>query len=78
MAFSICRGKRDSNPNKCKKLASCKVAHGKKRTFCRKKNNRSMKNKKTAKKSMVNEAARLKGVSNKTERKLQRLRKQLM
>jgi hypothetical protein len=37
-----------------------------------------MKNKKTAKKSMVNEAARLKGVSNKTERKLQRLRKQLM
>ena len=38
---SICRGKRTSNPNKCKKISSCKVASGKKRTFCRKKHNKT-------------------------------------
>lgn len=33
---SICIGKRPYNPNRCKKLRGCKVASGKKRTFCRK------------------------------------------
>ena len=34
---SLCRGKRVSNPNKCKKITHCKIARGKNRTFCRKK-----------------------------------------
>lgn len=34
---SMCRGKRVANPNKCKKVKHCKVASGKKRTYCRKK-----------------------------------------
>ena len=33
---SLCIGKRPVNPNRCKKLRGCKVASGKKRTFCRK------------------------------------------
>ena len=33
---SFCKGKRTSNPNKCKKIKYCKVARGKKRTYCRK------------------------------------------
>ena len=37
---SICKGKR-VKPNKCKKLRGCKVARGPKRTFCRRKRNRS-------------------------------------
>lgn len=36
---SLCRGKRVSNPNKCKKLKGCKVAKGSKRTYCRKTHN---------------------------------------
>lgn len=36
---SLCRGKRVKNPNRCKKLPGCKVATGKKRSFCRKKKN---------------------------------------
>ena len=39
MGRSLCKGKRTSQPNKCKKLKGCKVASGKKRTFCRKKHN---------------------------------------
>ena len=35
---SLCKGKR-VNPNKCKKVRGCKVASGKKRTFCRKSRN---------------------------------------
>lgn len=35
---SLCKGKRVANPNKCKKVRGCKVASGKKRTYCRKKN----------------------------------------
>lgn len=34
---SLCRGKRVANPNKCKKIRHCKIASGKKRTYCRKK-----------------------------------------
>ena len=34
---SFCRGKRTANPNKCKKIAHCKVASGTKRQYCRKK-----------------------------------------
>ena len=34
---SLCKGKRTSNPNRCKKVKNCKVARGNKRTFCRKK-----------------------------------------
>lgn len=33
---SLCRGKR-TNPDKCTKIKHCKIATGKKRTFCRKK-----------------------------------------
>ena len=39
MARSICKGKRVV-PNKCKKLRGCKVASGKKRTYCRKTHNK--------------------------------------
>lgn len=35
--LSLCRGKRIKNPNRCKKVKGCKVASGKKRTYCRKK-----------------------------------------
>ena len=40
MGHSLCKGKRTSQPNKCKKLNGCKVASGKTRTFCRKKHNK--------------------------------------
>ena len=43
---SLCKGKRTSNPNKCKKMRGCKVASGKKRTFCRNKRNKTKSNKK--------------------------------
>lgn len=33
---SMCRGKRVV-PNKCKRITHCKVARGRKRTYCRKK-----------------------------------------
>jgi len=32
---SICKGKSVSKPNKCRKHKTCKVANGKKRSFCR-------------------------------------------
>lgn len=38
MAKSLCKGKR-VKPNKCKKLRGCKVATGRKRTYCRKAKN---------------------------------------
>ena len=34
---SLCRKMRFSNPNKCKKAKTCRVARGTKRTYCRKK-----------------------------------------
>jgi hypothetical protein len=43
---SLCRGKSVKKPNKCKKVRGCKVASGKKRTFCRKSRNHTKKNKK--------------------------------
>jgi hypothetical protein len=33
---SLCRGKSVKKPNRCKKVKGCKVASGKKRTYCRK------------------------------------------
>ena len=32
---SICKGKTIKNPNKCRKYKTCKVVHGKKRSYCR-------------------------------------------
>ena len=49
MTKSLCKGKRTSQPNRCKKVQGCKVAKGTKRTFCRKKHNKSSKTKKTQK-----------------------------
>lgn len=49
MKNSLCKGKSVKNPNKCKKIASCKVAKGTKRTFCRKKHNKTKSAKKSAK-----------------------------
>lgn len=34
---SLCRGKRIQQPNRCNKVKGCKIAKGKKRTYCRKK-----------------------------------------
>lgn len=36
---SPCQGKSVEKPNRCKKIRGCKVAKGKKRTFCRKAKN---------------------------------------
>jgi len=72
---SICRGKRTSNPNKCKKISSCKVASGKKRTFCRKKHNKTKKGSpKTRRVKRRSEVARLKGHSRKLVKELKKLR----
>ncbi len=49
---SMCKGKRTSKPNKCKKLKGCKVASGKKRTFCRKKHNKGTKKAKAKKQTV--------------------------
>ena len=38
---SLCQGKRTKTPNKCIQIKSCKVASGTKRTFCRKKHNKT-------------------------------------
>ena len=37
---TMCQGVR-TKPNRCKKITSCKVARGTKRTFCRRKRNRN-------------------------------------
>ena len=75
MATSLCKGKRTSQPNRCKKLPGCKVAKGTKRTFCRKKHN---KNRKTAKKRKTGfrrtESERLRGVSTKVAKTLRKLK----
>ena len=72
MTTSLCKGKRTSQPNRCKKIQGCKVARGTKRTFCRKKHNKSKKARKTSKKR--SEVSRLKGHSKKTERALKKLK----
>lgn len=46
---SLCQGKSVSKPNRCKKIRGCKVAKGTKRTFCRKKHNKSHKKQQTKK-----------------------------
>ncbi len=38
---SLCRRKSVRKPNKCSRVKGCKVAAGTKRTFCRKKKNRT-------------------------------------
>ena len=40
---SLCKGKSVKNPNRCKKVHGCKVAKGTKRSYCRKKHNRTQK-----------------------------------
>jgi len=40
---SLCKRKSVKNPNKCKKVRGCKVATGKKRSFCRKVHNKTAK-----------------------------------
>ena len=72
MAKSLCQGKRVKNPNKCKKIRGCKVANGKKRTFCRKAKNKTKKAKKGTRKR-VPEAARLRGLNMKQYKELKRL-----
>jgi len=71
---SLCKGKRTSQPNSCKKVRGCKVATGTKRTFCRKaknpKKNITQKKKPHKKRS---EIARLKGYNKKQERELKNL-----
>ncbi len=47
---NLCRRKSVKKPNRCSRVRGCKVARGPKRTFCRKKHNKS-KRRKTAKKS---------------------------
>ena len=47
MTKSLCKGKRTSQPNRCKKVQGCKVANGTKRTFCRKTHNKTKKSHKT-------------------------------
>ena len=48
MSFSLCKGKRTSRPNVCTKVKGCKVlkSKGSKRAFCRKKHNKTKKNRK--------------------------------
>ena len=40
---SLCKGKSVKEPNPCRKVRGCKVAKGSKRTFCRKKHNKTKK-----------------------------------
>ena len=40
---SLCRGKSVKKPNRCAKVKGCKVAAGTKRTFCRKRKNKTQK-----------------------------------
>ena len=42
---SLCKRKSVKKPNKCKKVRGCKVATGKKRSFCRKSHNKPVKKK---------------------------------
>jgi hypothetical protein len=77
---NLCKGKSVKNPNRCKKISGCKVAKGTKRTFCRKKHNKSKKAK-TMKKSQKkrktmrrSEISNLKGYNKKQQRALAKLR----
>ena len=66
MGRSLCKGKRTSQPNKCKKVKGCKVAKGTKRTFCRKSHNKTKKTRKTVRKTTL--------ARRRTARELKRLR----
>lgn len=76
---SLCKGKRVANPNKCKKISACKVASGKKRSFCRTKRNKNNKGKsktvkRTKKRTRLSESNKLKGYTRKQVRELKKLR----
>jgi hypothetical protein len=80
MSKSLCKGKRTSQPNRCKKIQGCKVASGKKRTFCRKRHNKSTKTKKTQKRRTQKrrtEVEILSGVSLRKSMALRKIKKQL-
>ena len=70
---SMCKGKRTSKPNRCIKIKSCKVAKGTKRSFCRKKHNKTKKVDRKPRRKRRTEVSRLKGHSKKTERALKKL-----
>ena len=46
MVKNLCTRKRVKKPNRCKKVKGCKVASGKKRTYCRKAKNKTKKTRK--------------------------------
>ena len=74
MTTSLCKGKRTSQPNRCIKIKGCKVAKGTKRSFCRKKHNKTKKVDRKPRRKRRTEVARLKGHSKKTERALKKLK----
>jgi hypothetical protein len=71
---SLCKGKRTSQPNRCIKVKGCKVAKGTKRSFCRKKHNKTKKSSRKTRGKGRTEVSRLKGHSKKTERALKKLK----
>ena len=73
MPTNLCKGKRTSNPNRCKKVSGCKVASGTKRTYCRKKHNKNTTVKrKTAKRRTSDEMVT--GLTRKAIRELRKLK----
>lgn len=76
MVKNLCKGRKTRKPNKCVKVKGCKVASGKKRTFCRKSKNKTRKSvskKKTKRKARLPEWARLKNYTAKQYRELRKL-----
>ena len=77
MVKSLCKGKRTSQPNRCKKLKGCKVAKGTKRTFCRKSHNKTKKRKAVTKKrgrKRLTEVERLREYNVRQAKTLRRLK----
>ena len=72
MTTSLCKGKRTSQPNRCIKIKGCKVAKGTKRSFCRKKHNKTIKVDRKPRRKRRTEVSRLKGHSNKTAHALKK------
>jgi hypothetical protein len=73
--FSMCKGKRTSNPNKCIKIKSCKVTkNGKRKSYCRKKHNKKTVKKTNRKTKRRTEVSRLKGYTKKQQRALNNLK----
>jgi hypothetical protein len=77
MSKSLCKGKRTSQPNRCKKVRGCKVANGSKRTFCRKTHNKSKKTNKRKTQKRRTEVERLHGVTLRQALALRKLKKEL-